>query len=74
MVGFIAPRRFLPEHADIIQASLTKQFGHAVRISQGGAEIVFAIPGDININEFEIPGGLPKGLEIFPLRPYPGNP
>lgn len=69
-----APRRFLPEHADIIQAALTRQFGHAALISQGGAEIVFAVPGDININEFEIPGGPPKGLEISPLRPYPGNP
>jgi hypothetical protein len=74
LLSFITQRRFMVEQADIIQSALAQQFGHAARISQGATEIVFAVPGDININDFEIPAGLPKDLEISPLRPYPGSP
>ena len=74
LVTFITGRQFMPEQDRILRQALTRQYGLAVRISRTPNEITFAIPGDANINDFEIPGGLPKDLEISPLRPYPGSP
>ena len=74
MVTFLTNRRFLKEHAAILYAALAKQFGIAVSLGQGPGEITFAIPGNSNINDFSIPGGLPKDLEISVLRPYSQSP
>jgi hypothetical protein len=74
LVRFSTKRGLSAEQADIIQRALTKTFNAAVLLSQGSTEILFAVPGDFNINDFEIPGGLPKGLDISVLLPYPGSP
>jgi hypothetical protein len=70
IVTFITKQAFSPHQADLIQRALTKQFGFAVRLSQSANEIAFGIPGDFNINDFVVPGGLPKDLDISPLLPY----
>jgi hypothetical protein len=70
LVTFISAGGLSDAHINAIQRSVTEQFGLTVTIARTPTELTLGIPGDININDIEIPFGAPAELEIVPLRPF----
>jgi hypothetical protein len=63
---------FDKQRAEVLQAALAKQFGLAVQVSLSGNEMSALIPGDVNVNDFQMPSVFDmEEIEIdSPIRPF----
>jgi hypothetical protein len=75
LVTFISAAGLTEAHVVAIQKSMSKQFRLWTMIAKTSTELTVAVPGEININDIEIPSGAPPDLEIVPMRPFkdPGH-
>jgi hypothetical protein len=72
MFTFRSRSGFDKERAEALQAALVKQFGLAVQVSLSGNEMSALVPGDVKINDFQMPSFFNMDdIEIDPpIRPF----
>jgi hypothetical protein len=74
MLTFICEAGLTDADAGTIQAVLTDKYGFVVELARNPTELTVGVPGDINVNDIELPPEL-SGIEIVPMRPFkdPGS-
>jgi hypothetical protein len=72
LLTFIDQEGLTDMKVKMILKLLTTQFGLATQMARNATELTVGVPGDININDIELPLTL-RNLEIVPMRPFRGT-
>jgi|HubBroStandDraft_6_1064221.scaffolds.fasta_scaffold527833_1 hypothetical protein len=69
MLTFISGTSFTDAEIGIIHAVLVDRYGAVTQLARTSSELTVAVPGDININDINLPRELAH-IEIVPMRPF----
>jgi hypothetical protein len=74
ILSFMSEAGLTDVDAGLIQAVLLDKYGAVTQLSRNSSELTVAVPGDINVNEIDLPKEL-SGIEIVPMRQFkdPGS-